>query len=31
MSTSTDTGYSAEGRGLDGAPSAASYANGRPG
>jgi hypothetical protein len=30
MSTSTDTGYSAEGRGRNGAPSAANYADGRP-
>jgi hypothetical protein len=30
MSTSTDTGYTAEGRGPEGMPSAASYANGRP-
>ena len=30
MSTSTDTGYNAEGRGTEGMPGAASYANGRP-
>ena len=30
MSTSTDTGYNAEGRGPEGTPSAASYPNGRP-
>jgi hypothetical protein len=30
MSTSTDTGYNAEGRGLQGTPSAASYPNDRP-
>jgi hypothetical protein len=30
MSTSTDTGYNSEGRGLEGTPSAASYADGRP-
>jgi len=30
MSTSTDTGYSAEGRGLNGTPSAASYTNSTP-
>ena len=30
MSTSTDTGYNAEGRSPEDTPSAASYANGRP-
>jgi hypothetical protein len=30
MSTSTDTGYNAEGRSPEGTPSAASYADGRP-
>ena len=30
MSTSTDTGYSSEGRSPEGMPSAASYADGRP-
>jgi hypothetical protein len=30
MSTSTDTGYNAEGRSPEGVPSAASYGNGRP-
>jgi hypothetical protein len=30
MSTSTDTGYNAEGRSPDGTPSAASYTSGRP-
>ena len=30
MSTSTDTGYNAEGRGLNGTPSAASYTNNAP-
>jgi hypothetical protein len=30
MSTSTDTGYNAEGRSPEGMPSAASYASGRP-
>ena len=30
MSTSTDTGYNSEGRGLEATPSAASYPNGRP-
>jgi hypothetical protein len=30
MSTSTDTGYNAEGRSPEGTPSAASYDNGRP-
>lgn len=30
MSTSTDTGYNAEGRSPEGTPSAANYGNGRP-
>jgi hypothetical protein len=30
MSTSTDTGYTSEGRGPKGMPSAANHANGRP-
>ena len=30
MSTSTDTGYNAEGRSPDGTPSAGSYTSGRP-
>ena len=30
MSTSTDTGYNAEGRSPEGMPTAASYATGRP-
>jgi hypothetical protein len=30
MSTSTDTGYNAEGRGPEGMPSAASHTSGRP-